>query len=66
MTKSHSDWRELLASQTGKERFRPVEQIWAEYGWQPPSTHCPDTMAKHKAFREWSIRGVVDQPYQTG
>lgn len=64
MTTSHSDWRELLASQTGKERFRPVEQIWAEHGWQPPSTHCEDTMAKHKAFREWSIRGIVDKPYQ--
>jgi hypothetical protein len=59
-----SSWRELITNQTMKDRFRPVEEIWREHGWIPPSTECPDTMAKHKAFREWSIRGIVDQPYQ--
>jgi len=60
-----NNWRELIENQTKTEKFRPVEEIWMEHGWIPPSTHCPDTMAKHKAFREWSIRGIVDQPYQT-
>jgi hypothetical protein len=59
-----SNWKELIENQTRKERFRPVEEIWREYGWKPPSTECPETMAKHKAFKEWSIRGIVDQPYQ--
>jgi hypothetical protein len=54
----------LIKAQTRKDRFRLVEEIWREHGWIPPSTECPDTMAKHKAFKEWSIRGVVDQPYQ--
>jgi hypothetical protein len=59
-----SNWKELIENQTRTEKFRPVEEIWREHGWIPPSTECPDTMAKHKAFREWSIRGIVDQPYQ--
>jgi hypothetical protein len=61
-----SNWKELIENQTRTEKFRPVEEIWRERGWIPPSTECPDTMAKHKAFREWSIRGIVDQPYQAG
>jgi hypothetical protein len=59
-----NSWKELIENQTRTEKFRPVEEIWRERGWIPPSTECPDTMAKHKAFREWSIRGIVDQPYQ--
>jgi hypothetical protein len=57
-------WQDLIKAQTRKDRFRLVEEIWREHGWIPPSTECQDTMAKHKAFKEWSIRGVVDQPYQ--
>jgi hypothetical protein len=59
-----NNWRELIENQTKTEKFRPVEEIWREHGWIPPSTECQETMAKHKAFREWSIRGIVDQPYQ--
>jgi len=59
-------WKDLITSQTRKERFRPVEDIWREYGWKPPSTECADTMAKHKAFKEWSIRNVVAEDYQEG
>ncbi len=57
-------WQDLIKTQTRKERFRLVEEIWREHGWIPPSTECPDTMAKHRAFKEWSIRNVVDQPYK--
>jgi hypothetical protein len=57
-------WQDLIKAQARKDRFRLVEEIWREHGWIPPSTECPDTMAKHKAFKEWSIRGVVDQPHQ--
>jgi hypothetical protein len=34
--------------------FRPVDQVWREHGWKPPSTECLETMRKHKAFRTWS------------
>ena len=47
-----SNWKELIENQTRTEKFRPVEEIWRERGWIPPSTECPDTMAKHKAFKE--------------
>jgi len=33
----------------------PVEQVWRRYGWRPPSTECAETMAKHKAFRTWTL-----------
>jgi hypothetical protein len=33
----------------------PVEQVWRRHGWIPPSTECPETMRKHKAFRTWTL-----------
>lgn len=48
-------WLELFQHQIPPSQwFRPVEQIWRQHGWKPPSTECPDTMAKHRAFRTWT------------
>jgi hypothetical protein len=38
------NWKELIESQRSPRTFRPVEEIWREHGWRPPSTECPDTI----------------------
>jgi len=49
-------WADLIDHQIPPDRwFRPVESVWREYGWKPPSTECPETMRKHKAFRTWHL-----------
>lgn len=49
-------WLTLLAHQITPDRWCiPVETIWRRYGWKPPSTECAETMAKHKAFRTWTL-----------
>jgi hypothetical protein len=52
-------WRELIAEQRTPRTFKPVEEIWRQYGWKPPSTECEDTIEKHKAFRAWSLGELV-------
>ncbi len=51
------NWKELIESQRSPRTFRPVEEIWREHGWRPPSTECPDTIEKHRAFRSWAMAG---------
>ena len=49
-------WIDLIDHQIQPDKwFRPVDQVWREHGWKPPSTECPETMAKHKAFRTWHL-----------
>ena len=48
-------WIDLIDHQIQPDKwFRPVDQVWREHGWKPPSTECLETMRKHKAFRTWS------------
>jgi hypothetical protein len=50
-------WLDLLDHQIQPDKwFRPVDQVWREHGWVPPSTECKQTMAKHKAFRTWTYQ----------
>jgi len=54
--KQMPSWADLIDHQIPPDRwFRPVEAIWREHGWKPPSTECRETMAKHKAFRTWHL-----------
>ena len=55
-TRQKHSWLDLIDHQIAPDRwFRPVESVWREHGWKPPSTECRDTMAKHKAFRTWHL-----------
>ena len=49
------EWQRLLDRQPQVPKGH-ISELFKKHGWLPPSTHCPDTMAKHKAFREWAVK----------
>jgi len=49
-------WLDLMACQIHPQDWCiPVETVWRRAGWKPPSTECPETMAKQKSFRTWTV-----------
>ena len=49
-------WIDLIDHQIQPDKwFRPVDQVWREHGWKPPSKECPETMAKQQSFRTWIV-----------
>ena len=56
MDETVRSWQDIIASYKTYASAADVAATWRKHGWVPPSKECPATMAKQKAFREWSAQ----------